>query len=334
VVANVGAERKRVDACGAMVSARSPWTCLLAVCCLLTASCGDDETARGELGNVDFTYECVDQSDFQCLRGDPSVPAAVGVGGKFQLSGDELFSNELSSASPTMVEESSEGFTWRREGHAAILIFEAFGEIEDFLHLKGVEVRALRVEDALGATPFEVSLMAGTTFELTAIPNDAAGSPLAGAFSYVWQSEDATVVATSPGLGSNRVTLQGVSEGSATVRVAAVGVSSEVVVTVTSNPNLPELGDGGGSETPRDGGGPSDAGPCIRISSDGAMNDAGSCVASRDGGRNGDLGDAAVIDAGAPLPLADAAGLPLPDAAQPPRDAASRNGDAGEAGAR
>lgn len=214
----------------------------LLICGFIVTACVDDKSdVRGELGEVVFEYECIDSTDYQCLDGDRGLPAAIGVGGSFALDEDEWFSSrqDIVPGSREMVERSGQGFTWKKAGYAAILIFDFEGDIEDFVHLKGADVEVLNVLDEDDVSTVAVDLMVGKSLILRVRPETMKGTVLGGAFSYEWRSEDESVVQVSPGV-SNQVRLSGTGVGNASVKVTLQQLSASVQVEVVANPNLPD----------------------------------------------------------------------------------------------
>lgn len=287
---------------------------LLPLAALLGVGCSDEPAAGGELGNVTFSYVCSGESDYQCLDRQRGMPEYIGVGAEFGLAEDEVFASreQIRSASPALVEKGISSFTWKREGHAAILIFESFGEIEDFVHLTGLNLDSLRPQLEGGVDTSSVELLEGASLPVRVIPSARNGSLLGGSFGYAWQSEDENVVSVVLDGGSNRVLLHGTGIGSTRVTVAAEGVSASVAVSVRFNPNLPERLDGGhdlapsagdaqaqveiGDASPErdasraDGGGPDDP----------LAGAAGRDAAAETAAARADAGDGAVVDAAAP----------------------------------
>jgi hypothetical protein len=226
---------------------------------LVSSACSDESTARGELGNVTFTYVCSGDGDYQCLDGQRGMPDHLGVGAHFDVEEDEFFSTRenLETASPNVIEDDGASFTFLKEGYGAILILENFGEIEDFVHLKGITVETLRIEDEDRSPISRVTFLAGTRKSVVVIPEARDGIIPGGSFDYVWESNDVGVVLPSSGFGSNRVDLVGVAPGASSVSVTVRGLVRRLIVEVTENPDLPALGRDGGSALPE----PSDAGP-------------------------------------------------------------------------
>ena len=215
------------------------------ICGFLATACVDDRRdVRGELGEVVFSYVCVDSTDYQCLDETRGMPDTIGVDGRFDLEEDELFSSreDIYTASRQMVERSSQGFTWKKAGYAAILIFERSGDIEDFFHLKGANVDFLNVLDEESVSTTTVKLLEGERVVLHVRPETGNGTVLGGAFSYEWRSGDETVVQVMPG-ASNKVGLLGTGVGNARVTVTLKQLSTSVRVEVDTNPTrLDEAG--------------------------------------------------------------------------------------------
>jgi len=84
-------------------------------------------------------------------------------------------------------------------------------------------------------TPASASLAVGATLQLSAIPRDAGGSPLAGQ-PVTWSSDDETVASVSE---TGLVTGNG--EGSATIAATAGATSGTATLTVTSGQGILEL---------------------------------------------------------------------------------------------
>jgi hypothetical protein len=290
---------------------------------LLALGCSDEPVAKGELGNVTFNYVCSGDSDYQCLDQERGMPAYIGVGAHFDLAEDEVFSSraQIRPASTEIIQDGTTAFTWRREGYGAMLMFESFGEIEDFVHLKGLALASLRPQLEGGIDVDSVELLDGTDLPVRVIPEARNGAILGGSFDYVWQSEDESIVTHFSAGGANRVRLRGNGPGRTRVSIAVEGVSTTIDVSVRFNPNLPEPLDGGRAS----GVGPADAAGVETVGRDAGPGPSGAGrldagpVATADSGPAGRLaGEAAAM-------AADAAGA---DAAPPPPF------DAGEGGAR
>jgi hypothetical protein len=218
---------------------------MLLGCCGALAACVDDQAVRGELGNANFTYVCVDASDYQCLFRERGMPHAVGIGGRFALDSDESFSirDDIQPAAPDMVERDLDAFTWREPGYVAMLLMESDGvEIEDFVHMQGAPIASLVIADDGQQDLTEVELTADDDLEVHVRPEDAEGHTLGGGFEYTWESSDEQVVRVSPGRGDNQARLSALGGGRSVVRVRLRTLEAQLVVDVSGAPFVPDGG--------------------------------------------------------------------------------------------
>jgi hypothetical protein len=204
----------------------------------------------GSLQKGAFAYACSttnSTTDLGCGGGifqTFDVPASIAVGTHFDLQyGPALSFNSsqnavvaaLTPAAPSLLatedamEVSATGFRFAEPGIVAILARAADGRLVDFVHVKGVALDhvALQNEQGQGIAPFAVPTGGAM---LKAIPQSLAGQALAGQMSYFWTSSD-TTVATVGGTGSSVVVLP-VSSGKATITIQILDKQASVDVTV------------------------------------------------------------------------------------------------------
>lgn len=227
-------------------------TALLAVGC--GASSGELPGTLGELGEGTFRYNCVDDGDAVCnttnaidrslaerefgINGE--IPQAIAVGARFDLiyqgsvnyEGDPL-AVQTQPAQKEGVHERG-GFTITKAGQYAFLAKSPKGVVADFTHLLAVDVSELRVwQDEQTIT--DLTLEIDAEAQLAVTPMDADALPLAGGFSYTWESSDPTVLVVDEP-GSIGTPTSGVELNNDELRVVALGAGT-ATLTVTTEVN-------------------------------------------------------------------------------------------------
>jgi len=219
-----------------VMRARTPWLFLIAA----LGGCPDDTydqtAARGDLGNGEFVYGCLGDTDVACLGDpDPAWPRAVAVGGLF----DVRFASDRDGAQPTVISPASEfakksagGFFVQSAGTFALLAVNGNREVIDIKHLRAADIAEVRVQRGRELPARQLTLGAGERVELGAQPVDAAGLALAGALEYAWSSDDERVLSVDSLSDLRKVRVRGLSNGRATLHVQVSGADFAIDVTV------------------------------------------------------------------------------------------------------
>jgi hypothetical protein len=220
-------------------------TChVAALAALASAAAGCLPSTPGDLSSGQFTYFCADDTDMAC-RNDvfsaSTVPSDIAVGASFELSFDHaprLFGKDpppirgLEPASAAMLvphvakNGDAFGFSFAAPGAAAVLARSSDLSIDDFIHLRGVALDHVEVQDDLGLSVGTSLSITGLPVTVTAMPKGALEQPLAGALAYTWTSSDESVLTIQDQLSftgeprSNVVSLHPQKDGTAQVTVA------------------------------------------------------------------------------------------------------------------
>jgi hypothetical protein len=210
------------------------------------AGCGS-LGSPGSLSKGAFAYVCTSNSgttDVGCsssLLSSRDVPASIAVGTHFDLQYGAVFGSDapivttLAPVSPsllateTALDAGATGFRFTGPGTVAILAHAADGSVVDFLHVTGVVIDHVSLQDPLGLSVMPFQVPAGGAM-LRAVPQGNTGEQLAGEMAYTWSSSDPTV-ATVQG-GGNGVTILPAGPGKATISVQVLGKQASVDVTV------------------------------------------------------------------------------------------------------
>jgi hypothetical protein len=218
----------------------------LLVAAAALAGCGP-LGSPGSLSKGAFAYVCTSNSgmvDAGCTSSfltSSDVPASIAVGTHFDLQYGAVFDSDapivtsLAPVSPSLLagepslDAGATGFRFTSPGTVAILAHAADGSVVDFLHVTGVAIDHVSLQDPVGqgVTPFQVPAGGAT---LRAVPQGSIGQQLAGQMAYTWSSSDPTV-ATVQG-GGNGVTILPAGPGKATISVQVLGKQASVDVTV------------------------------------------------------------------------------------------------------
>lgn len=273
-------------------NARSFARVLLPLTCLLSSSllgCDDEDDSDGrpgELGSNHFFYGCANPADdVQCREDLDSFPDFIAVGARFELNARHNSSSLfVKPASSVLVSSASGEFRFLRPGFSAFLALDSRDELKDFVHLEAIPVDEIQVEGSFGQHVTEVTLPAGRTMTLVAVPLGD-GEELAGSLSFRWATDDERVVRV-PRRGTE-IRLEALREGSALLRVELDEVETTIRVTVTEGTVIPsDAGtalDAGTGQTSPDASpldASTDATDASAPSNDGGPNDAGTSTSS------------------------------------------------------
>ena len=225
---------------------RTPALALMGLLSACANDCTPDDPAgsSGELGNGQFIYECLGESDAICRWGyDAYYPDAIADEGRFRLryDPDGTGSATVESASDYFLTESYEGFRAERPGVVSVLAVAGDGEIIDLKHIQILSVQSLEIEDEDGADITSVAIDAGDEVDLWAVPRSLDGEVLAGELDYDWTLDAAGEVEFVTSVDSARIRIRGLNEGIALVTAEHDGVSKSVEILVEGS-----LGDGDG----------------------------------------------------------------------------------------
>jgi|SRR5690606_4534016 len=232
---------------------------------VLCAGCDGEEGpgtgTPGELGDGTFEYQCQNRGDVKCsaadavddfelihdIRSGLDLPRAVAVGATFGVryagtvrSGGQVMLVTVTAASRS--DEVSPGvFSLAQPVEAAFIATANDGTAVDFAVVTALEAEELSVwhnQREVTSLVLEVDERA----DLTVAPRSGTGTLLAGALRYQWVTTDPSVV-TLGRLSSDAVesevrnqgdvSILGVNEGSAVVRIRSGNLESTVRVEVT-----------------------------------------------------------------------------------------------------
>lgn len=284
---------------------------------LIACGIGDEEQSGlpGEIGSDRFVYECATVDDPHCRDEVRAFPEKIAVGARFDLKASTSRGSFLlvEVASPHMVAPARGEFIFSRAGLAAFLALQD-QQVHDFVHLLGVEVASLEVQNTFGDAVDRLALSRGQKTSLTVVPFDDEGDTPAGSLTYRWATDnEAAILIERTGTS---VTIDAQAPGEARVKVS-LGDELSLTLDVVVHE---------GAETPIEGGlgpeldaqapgpqGPSDGGSATRdaatTSGDAATAvspeageteiDVDASTGANDGGDGGDASDAATSsDAG------------------------------------
>jgi hypothetical protein len=216
-------------------------------------------TPTGLLGNGTFTYVCPSASatavDPGCPTPDGWPTSAVAVGASFQVTYAPVTQNgttvegasffTVTPASPSLVTVSDGGLVATGSGYEALLAYSGT-VVDDFVFIKIAAI------DHLVPSVTAVTLDGNTPQTLTVQPADASGNLLAGQLPCTWSvltGANAIDLTTS---SPSSVQLQGVTDGSATVRAVCGAAAVDVYVSVSGF--AAGASDGGTESSSSDGG--------------------------------------------------------------------------------
>jgi hypothetical protein len=194
----------------------------------------------GLLGNGTFTYECPTSAtavDPGCPTPDGWPENAVAVGASFQVAYSPVSQNgttvegptfyTVTPASPLLVSASDGGLVATGSGYEALLAYSGT-VVDDFVFIRIAAI------DHLVPSLTAVALDETVPQTLSVQPADASGNLLAGQLPCTWSiTTGASVIALTSGSPSTSVQLQGVTDGTATVRAACGAASVDVNVNVS-----------------------------------------------------------------------------------------------------
>ncbi|HEY8039860.1 MAG TPA: hypothetical protein VIF15_08715 [Polyangiaceae bacterium] len=223
---------------------RFAWGAAMGAALVFGCSSSNDS---GVLGNGQFRYLCGSLlGDAACtgagsLSSEVDLPSVIAVGATFQIGyapnngsgGTVEGANgyEIVPASDELALASGNTIVAQEGGYVALLARHAGNaDVDDFVHLRLSAIQTLQ------ASPSSLTLVAGESQAVVLAAHDARGAPLAGQLACVWQMTSGAGTVALPGTPSTgRVSVQGVSGGTATLRATCGAASVDVPVTVSGS---------------------------------------------------------------------------------------------------
>jgi hypothetical protein len=213
--------------------------------------CSASGATTGELNQGGFSYETVGDGRADVASGLPSsswsgnapVPV-IAVGGEFKLqfipnggSGSSWGSDQIIPAAPGLIARDGANLVAKRPGQSAVLANDG-SVVQDFVHVqvKLVDHVVLARTDGGGQQPLgagdTLSLAAGQSLHLSAIPMSVVGEILAGSLPYAWSltGDPAVTLGSTGGFATD---VLGDKPGKAVVTVNVAGKSAAIGVEVT-----------------------------------------------------------------------------------------------------
>jgi len=235
-------------------SGKGPWVLAAG---LMALGCGNhlhpDQTA-GELGNGAFRYVCVGEGDALCPRGGRATnfPERVATTGVFDVEFEPYKTTDLSAfdivtVASGVLEEDNNAFRAKAPGTVALLAKRTSdGRVIDFVHLEVLDVSKIRLESGGGLSPL-LTWHTGEAQTLKSVPEDDAGSVLAGSVDYEWTTSDERIVRLERANPTADMELMPRAPGPVTISVTGGGHTDSLSVTVEGRALAPDGGAGDAS---------------------------------------------------------------------------------------
>jgi len=228
---------------------------LLATTAVLVWSCSSP-TETGVLGNGTFQYLCTGSGDQACAGQtsgtDIDLPATpVAVGATFQVFYSPTSSNGVGTvegdngygivpASTEIAETSGNTIKALKAGYVTLLAQRSgVATVDDFVYVKFEPVGSITV------SPSSLSLLGGDSQPVSVVAADALGGPLDGQIDCQWQVASGASAVTLQSTSGPATTVQGVTDGTATLHVTCGTASADVQVTVSGAPAAMDGGTNG-----------------------------------------------------------------------------------------
>lgn len=222
---------------------------LLAVCVLAGCSAGP-LSENGDLGNGQFTYECLSPNDNACSgqnqQGAEQIPfpSSLALGSRFNvsftadLSIHDVGNPLISAVSPDYLNSLGTGFVAQEAGFAGVYAASSInGKLIDYELIRVVAPVALQVMTDSGPVSTQLPLAVNNTLSVSILPLGEGGSAIAGTLDGVWSTSDATVASLKEPNPSNTMQILGVKAGTATITVASSGPAKAVQTSITVQVN-------------------------------------------------------------------------------------------------
>ena len=226
----------------------------------------DDRPARpGELGAGDFIYVCVGDSDPFCANGAvaDTFPERIAVGARFSLDfnpNDTFFSDgvalRIDAPNTAVVRRELDAFFIQQAGYQVFLAVTNDSEVYDIQHILAANIDRIAVRTMDSEDLDTIRLEVGESITVSAVPQDALRSTLAGSLDYAWSTEDSSIAEVSTIDEDFDVTIEALDVGTTVLSIETGGFVQQVTVEVgvdegtTTDDGGSESGDtDGGSES-------------------------------------------------------------------------------------
>ncbi len=210
--------------------------------CILNENTDDRPARPGELGEGDFLYVCVGDSDPLCAEGSVATtfPERIAVGGRFGLdfNPNDSFRSDgvalrIEAPNDTVVRRELDTFTIEQAGYQVFLAVSNESEVVDLQHIRAANIERISVRTMDSQDLDTIELALGESITVYAIPQDRLRSELAGSLDYAWSTADPSIAEVASVDEDFDVTIEAVSEGITTLVIQAAGFTQEVSIEVT-----------------------------------------------------------------------------------------------------
>ncbi len=215
----------------------------------------DDRPSRpGELGAGDFLYVCVGDSDPFCTNGAvaDTFPERIAVGARFDLDfnpNDNFFNDGLAvridAPNGSVVRTEIGAFFMQVAGYQVFLAVTNDSEVVDIQHLLAADIDRIAVRTTDSQDLDTIELAVGEQITVSAVPQDALRTTLAGSLSYTWTSADETIADIATVDEDFDITIEGIEVGSTTMVIETEGFVQEVTIEVTGESTTDDSTTGG-----------------------------------------------------------------------------------------